>query len=521
MKPLRISTLKIVSRCNNHSASFFFSKHLASVSTARRRNIQPYPLPTIKSRGLSNHSASPDGKFKDLLMGPLDNIMPRHHYTPKALFIPASNSSKEEILVTLKTGLTQTLKAIPSIAGHVKLAPNPIQKGGMCVSAPINTVDNNFTARDLTESHPEMDYEILKQQHFPMKAVDRNVLYSLPGVTDAEKPVFVAQANFIRGGLILGVSLHHSYGDGASLKTILRTWATYCRSDSIEPSLHTSSLRERLTSSETGVSLNEFPEYSTIPDQVISSKPEVAKGQSAELATMPPKVDSHVFYFSSHKLKGLKDLASAKLQHSDWISTSDALSALLWRSITVARNPESDIVPTEETRVLSIMVDGRRHMRQDPDSYMGNMVLFNNATAQLQSLLLSPPQLSVIAHSIRQSLSRIDEKYINRAISAISSAPDVSKVTRIGSTFDQRTVTISSWGDFRVDWGHVVGGPCERVRVSRIPYSGACVMLPAAVPEKKGTETNGVEVLIGLNSDDMTRLMKDPFFTRFAEWRCS
>ena len=521
MKLLRISTLKNVSQRLNYSEPFVFSKHLPSVSATRRQSIQPFPLPAIKSRSLSKHSASLDDNFKDLLMGPLDNIMPRHHFTPKALFIPASNSSKEEILESLKSGLAQTLKAIPSIAGHVKLAPNPVQKGGMCVSAPVNTVDDIFTARDLTESHPEMEYENLKQKHFPMKAVNRNVLYSLPGVTDVEKPVFVAQANFIRGGLVLGVSLHHSFGDGASLKMILRTWAAYCRGDRDEPNLHTSSLRERLTSSEIGVSLSDFPEYTTISDNKIGYKPEVAKGRSAEFATMPPKVDSHVFYLSSQRLKELKALASAKLQQSDWISTSDALSALLWRSITVARNPESDIVPREETRVLGIMVDGRRHMSQDPDSYMGNMILFNNAKAQLQSLLSSPPQLSELAHSIRRSISRIDEKYINRALSAISSAPDVSKVMMTGGTFDESALTITSWGDFRMDWGHVVGGPCERVRVSGIPYSGACVILPASVSGAKTTRMNGVEVLIGLNSDDMIRLMKDDFFTSFAKWRCS
>lgn len=508
-------------RCVVQSQWFIYSKHLPSISTAKRHSIQAFPLFAISGRGSSSHTLSADDNAKPLLMGPLDNVMPRHHITPKALFIPASSSSKEKILNILKSGLAQTIKAIPTVAGHVKAASNPIQEGSMCVTTPFGAVEDIFTAQDLTESHPEMDYDDLKRRHFPMEAVDSNVVYSLPDLMKAEKPVFLAQANFIRGGLVLGISLHHSFGDGASLKTILQTWATCCRGESAAPTLTASTRRERLMFSETGASLDEFPEYATIPDNIAGYQPGVAKGEGPEIAPVPPQVDSHVFYLSAQRLKELKDLASAKLEGSDWISTSDALSALLWRSITVARNLEPGDAATEDTRVLNIPLDGRRIMREDTNSYMGNMILFNNATTPLRNLLSSPPQLPEIARTIRQSISRIDEKYIKRAISAIGSVPDVSKVIMSGGTFGESALTISSWGDLHMDWGHVIGGPSERVRVSKIPFPGVCVILPASEPGNRSTEPNGVEVMVGLKSDDMARLMNDPFFASFAEWRCS
>ena len=510
-----------MSRCIFQSQWLVYSKRLPSISSAKRSNIQIFSLLAINGRGISSHAVAADEKGKTLLMGPLDNIMPRHHITPKALFIQASGSSQEEILKTLKSGLARTIEVIPSLAGHVKEALNSIPKGGMCVSGSFSTVGDILTAQDITESHPEMDYEDLKRRHFPMEAVDPNVIYSLPGFMDAEKPVFVAQANFIRGGLILGISLHHSFGDGASLKTILQTWAACCRGESAAPSLTESSQRERLTSSETGAILEDFPEYAMIPDNIAGYQPEVVKEESAEPAPMPPQVDSHVFYFSPQKLKELKKLASAKLDDTEWISTSDALSALFWRSITVARNPSSENTATEDTRVLNIPLDGRRLMREDSRSYMGNMVLFNNATAPLQTLLSSPPQLSEISRTIRRSISRIDESYIKRAISALGSVPDVSKVMMSGGTFGESALTISSWGSLHMDWGHVIGGPSECVRVSKIPFSGVCVVLAATESRERSTEAGGVEVMIGLKSDDMARLMKDPFFTSFAKWRCS
>lgn len=479
-------------------------------------------MSAIYRRGFSSHVAATGDVAKTLLtLGPLDNIMPRHHITPKALFIPGSGSSKEKILKILKSGLAQTIKAIPTVAGHVKAAPDSIQSGGMCVSTPFGTVDDIFKAQDLTESHSEMDYRDLERRHFPMEAVDPDLLFSLPSFMDAEKPVLLAQANFVRGGLILGVSLHHSFGDGASLKMGLQTWAACCRGESAAPTLEKSTQSERLTSSELDISLDEFPEYAIIPENVAGYQPEVGEGESADNKPMPAQVDSHVFFFSAQKLKELKDLASAKLEGSDWISTSDALSALLWRSITVARNADFGKAATDDTRALNIPLDGRRLMREDLSPYMGNMVLFNNATAPLQSLLSSPPQLSEISVIIRQSISRLDEHYIKRAISAISSVPDVSKVMMSGGTFGESALTISSWGNLHMDWGHVIGGPSECVRVPKIPFSGVCVVLRAGESGKKSTEANGVEVMIGLKSDDMARLMKDRFFTRFAKWRCS
>ena len=508
-----------MSRCIVQSRWFVSSRGLPSISRGKGHSIRSF---RFSKRIFSSHTVAANDNGKPLLLGPLDNIMPRHHITPKALFIPASGSSKEEIFETLKSGLAQTIKAIPTVAGHVKAAPNPIQKGGMCVSAPFSNVDDIFTARNLIESHPEMNYGDLKRRHFPMEAVDPNVVYSLPGFMDAEKPVFVAQANFIRGGLVLGISLHHSFGDGAALKTILQTWAACCRGESAPSTLAQSPQRERLTSSEPGASLDEFPEYTTIPDNIAGYQPEGVEGESAELAPMPPQVDSHIFFFSAQKLKELKDIASIKLESSEWISTSDALSALLWRSITVARHPESENAAPDETRVLNIPLDGRRLLRKDSSSYMGNMVLFNNATAPLQTLSSSsPPPLSEISRTIRRSISRIDERYMQRALSALSSVPDIGKVMMSGGTFGESALTISSWGNLHVDWGDVVGGTSERVRVSKIPFSGVCVVLPAGESGERNGEANGVEVMIGLKSDDMARLMEDSFFTGFAQWRCS
>lgn len=100
--------------------------------------------------------------------------------------------------------------------------------------------------------------------------------------------------------------------------------------------------------------------------------------------------------------------------------------------------------------------------------------------------------------TIRKSIPRIDERYMKRAISSLGSVPDISKVMMSGGTFGESALTISQWGDLNMDWGDVIGGRSECVRVSEIPFSGVCAIIPASESGRSGPEANGMEIMIGL-----------------------
>ena len=80
--------------------------------------------------------------------------------------------------------------------------------------------------------------------------------------------------------------------------------------------------------------------------------------------------------------------------------------------------------------MLSMAVNGRRLLPGVPADYIGNVVFASMTYLTLSSLISFPPIISETARSIRKAISRIDEAYARKAITAIKSVPDVSKISQ-------------------------------------------------------------------------------------------
>lgn len=171
-------------------------------------------------------------------LSPLDNIV-GVPYTHKALFFPASSSDDLSIVQNLTSALAQTFNTIPVLAGTVTHLPDALQKGRLAVTAPWRTPEDAIIVKDLRNTgYPS--YEALRMKHFPMVDIDYNILTPIrismftSKVRSAEideRPVLLAQINFIEGGMILGFVLHHSFTDGAGSVNVARLWAAYCRGE--------------------------------------------------------------------------------------------------------------------------------------------------------------------------------------------------------------------------------------------------------------------------------------------------
>lgn len=81
-----------------------------------------------------------------------------------------------------------------------------------------------------------LSFDELNKRHFPMSELDsskvlpksvteRSLFSPLGENSDEEQPIAVFQVNFIKGGLVLGVAIHHSCSDGPGCDGFLTTWA--------------------------------------------------------------------------------------------------------------------------------------------------------------------------------------------------------------------------------------------------------------------------------------------------------
>lgn len=443
-----------------------------------------------------------------IALTPLDQIMPRV-YTRLILCIPMLSTSSENqatALASLKKGLSETLTQIPFLSdvlgdeedgsGRVHIAPG----SGVLLRG-----------KDLTEdSH--LAYQKLKDAAFPLSSLDGDVLAPV-GMMSSEPapPIMAAQANFVVGGLLLTVCLHHSALDAAGVATVVRTWAGNTKlsgdsksgSETLDPlpseALNRTPLINNSSSSKVDPNekIKDFPQYKLTPPP-----PPPKADDPPPTFTLPP-MTAAIFHFSASALAALKSAATPAPPTESYISTNDALCALLWHSITKARQ-----LPTPTTSMLGFAIDGRKRLNPPlPPTYLGNV----NIYASTQTTTDLPPT----ATQIRTAITSITPTHIQNLTTLISALPLVTALQPAFNSFLGPDLAITSWRDMRLaglEWGSLIG-KVESTRLPGAAFDGLCIVLPEL-------EDGGLEVLIGLEDGAMGRLRGDEEFTKFARVSC-
>jgi hypothetical protein len=314
-----------------------------------------------------------------------------------------------------------------------------------------------------------------------------------------------AQANFIDGGLLLTVGVHHSVCDGGGLDHILETWAlnTGVTNDSESFSKYdpVSNDRTPLYEGLPAKNIADFPEYVLMPT------PPADATQMAPPTFQLPPITAQIFYFSPEHLADLKTAAKA-------YSTNDALCAFFWRHMTLARNPSNDPADEEKTSAALFAVNIRgRTSPPLPPTYLGNASV--GAIAQrlsIASLKDAQTGLCQAAAALRCGLNAINRpSRVPLTIGLLSSRPNAQDFKFACHGFLGPDITMTSWADMRArerEWG-TLGKP----EGFRIPYEAADGVV-AIFPR---LENGGLEVMAGLESEPMEGMLRNLAFRQFAE----
>ena len=426
---------------------------------------------------------------------------------------------KEEIIRILREGLKATFADLPLLTGQLVPVDDEKQPGKKDV---VPGGNEELFVNDLTSS--SLDYDHLRANRFPLSTFDDETFWATPCMpAPGEKcPVFAAQANLIKGGWLLGISFWHLIMDGTALAIALRVLAQNCLlvQDSSKEDQSCAKLsgdiynKSRLHESGpeyTGL-LSDHPEYTFLPEVPTGPPP---------FATIPLKVE--VFHISPASIKALKAAATPIVEtetHAKeplWVSTNDAVSALIWRSLTVATY-EGTEYKDEPLSCCQVAVNGRPKMGPPlPPDYFGCALMFGTNYLPISSVLV-PGSLSTMALMIRQSIMKVTAPYIESVIATIRNVPDYRRFipTSFVDLLGRDTVQ-TSWSAFPLyayDWGQALGGKCERVRAPKLGmFNGLQTILPA-LPESQG---GGFEVMIGLEPHVMEKLKKDPLWSEYCK----
>lgn len=430
-----------------------------------------------------------------------------------------SDYKKEEIIGILRQGLKATFSDLPVLIGQLAPVDDEKQPGKKDIIAGGN---EELFVKDLTSS--SLDYDHLKANRFPLSTFDDETFWATPCMpAPGEKcPVFAAQANFIKGGWLLGISFWHVIMDGTALAITLRVLAQNCllvqdpssngQADSkLSGDIYDKSRLHESSPEYKGL-LADHPEYVLLPEVPTGPPP---------FATIPLKVE--VFHVSPASLKALKAAATPIVEtetHAKepmWVSTNDAASALIWRSLVVVTYEETDY-KDEPLSCCQVAVNSRPKMNPPlPADYFGCALTFGTSYLPISSILV-PGSLSTMALMIRQSIMKVTAPYLESVIATIHNVPDYRRF--IPSSFVDllgRDTVQTSWSAFPLyeyNWGPTLGGKCERVRAPKLGmFNGLQTVLPA-LPESQG---GGFELMIGLEPHVMEKLKADPVWSEYCK----
>lgn len=447
----------------------------------------------------------------------LEQISPQAYVRFILCFGLPSGFTHDELTQILRQGLEATAVEIPVLNC---LIVSVTDSHGRETKDLLQGDGTMFSIKDLTCN--EMEFGTIRSQGFPSHFFDGELLcptdvFAAPG---SPVPVFLAQANLITGGLLLGLSAWHGALDGTAITTILGSWAQSCytiqepqkksldlytlAADAFDKSrLSKSSLNE-------GGTIDHHPEFLLLPETPTSLPPGLAQ-----------TLKTHIFYLSPTSIAALKELASPKNSANagkghTWVSTNTAISALVWKSIMTATYAHQ-LPNTDTVCRFTSPLDARKRMDPPlPPNLVAGAWCFQDSSLPIKSLLEA--SLADIGLIVRENIDRVDSKYIDSLISMIDKSPNPSLLLPVAFTDVLKTCSMmTSWTGFRMydfNWGSALGGTCERVRTAASGmFNGMQVVLPELTKEMGG----GLEIVVGLEDDALERLKGDETWMRFAE----
>lgn len=460
-------------------------------------------------------------------LSPIDQWHTRLKGCTILCFEITSQTPNQSIFRNLCDGLRFALAELPDFLGD--LVPEDGDRGErgfkklvIPEDAAVRLLCRDYTQPELSDKWTYGSYAELAKKHIPNSQLHMALLAEprLPAATAAlgpREPCFIFQASFIPGGMFLAVMNHHGSTDGIGQSHVLRTWARYTamfsRGENPEPPVANSAVIDRSLVSKG----NDSVPMEAIPFlRKGTGKPGPPPGAGSD--GPPEKRIVHSIWHVSHdRLAELKAFASSPNSEDPWISSGDALSALIWRRITFARG----CVDAGITR-SKLLVPVNLRSRADPPlpgDYVGNaafptLVIDDN----VQGWPSAP--LYTTANEIRTTFNKFDAEAVRNYIGFFGSLERLSDVM---ANLDKSSnggpdISLTHWSGLSylsADWGKDLGkAQFMRMLAEGRRVEGLCIVHP------KRDGNGGLDFMTFLQANTTEKLKEDVEFTKWCEFLC-
>ena len=465
----------------------------------------------------------------------LDQQAQRNYAKLLLLFELDQKSNAADTIQHLKRGLAVALSELPDFSSTVAPLPGSERKELELRLGPDSGVAFRAVRHAVSEGGQEepspllgRSYGDLAAGNFPIMEIPRDVLF-LPeeGPEDVRPggiPAVRIQANFIDGGLIIAFSWHHVVCDARGVTRFFRTWARHTKESvthagpQAAPELPAEQTLERwrLDYGDERADVSQLRDYTADPSLRSPLTPSTHLLDSPDPVAMTATFST--WYFSPPALKSLRDLLTeSDLEESSAFTQSEAVSALIWKHLSIARSLQRD-APPDATSLFSTRVDYRARVKPAlHEDFVGN-INEPNARARVSLEEVCAPQtagsLATLAQAIRGAVESLGEDDVRAFIGVVNSLPSVMDLYWDYNTYPGPDLAVSDMSGsdiLRQDWGGSLAYPaCIRTPSHE---RGVAFVLPQ---DREG----GFEVQLQSEAEAVGKLRADEFFTRFAEFRC-
>lgn len=437
-------------------------------------------------------------------------------YNNYALFFEIDDADKHQAAEILKRGLEMTLGQTRHLCGKIE---RNTDEGYSFVMKRDDTVRFYVQWVDGPEDEKEYpSFDDIRRSNYLTSVLGDIKRWSVHPMTYGEKPearpenspiVASYKANFIRGGLVFIMHHHHYSND-------VMGWAGL-----------THQLAEKCFSI-----MNKTPPPSWdigCLDIARFTRPDVPEEKRVDGPSVPERHPGHIpaemllFHLPKHKATELKRLASP-LDGGSWISTYDAFSAFIWRTITRLRPPVFKPVLSEPL-FWSEAIDMRRRMHSPK---VPSRIQHNVMTASISTVapVVQPTASEVIvewpltrlAAYVRQMTNWMTQEALDAALDVVATIRDKSSLNFRIDSFPPMSVLQTDHRDTNIPNANFgFAKPATYRHLIDQMTQGVIIIYPSRDPSPGSDE--GPEISITYEKSLKENLINDPEWCKYFEYR--
>ncbi|RHZ43440.1 uncharacterized protein CDV56_100517 [Aspergillus thermomutatus] len=445
----------------------------------------------------------------DLKLSYWDRTYPPTHSKRMLCFALPANVNKEQIVDQLHIALHHTVQRVPFLAGSV--VPNSEEEGDRPWLRNISP--NGHAYLDVKDLCNQISYADLAKANFSQDLFDADQLCSLPKVIYIQQePVDVCRfrVNFIQGGVILVIQILHTVIDGTGVTECVKIFADHLRkahAGEIGHPLQTT--KEKWVSDRTALVSGEGR------IGAIENHPAFTTSAFAHGNIIGVEHACRTFRISRDALVDLKKAASPAFPRDteDWISTGDAIAALIWRSILVARH-RAGALSADAVATFGQPVDCRK-LLELPEPYFGNAFYIMRSDMPFDALRDPQTGLRTAARILRADVKAVTADRI-RDLVAFMERIRLESHTRLSFQEDLASSAIVYTSHFKFNIHEMDFGPAfgdGRVKAFRHPARGTIIGSVIVMPM---CSDGSCEFMITESADTLRYLETDDLWTRYT-----